>query len=104
MNIEFFSLDQAGGTTAFPWLNDGSDSRPICESLAASGVLTAPGDCFSAPNHFRIGFARQAEGFGDALAIASAVLQRGQPSDEPPSHAQAVLPEREQSAATRCAK
>lgn len=67
-----------GGTTAFPWLNDGSDSRRFCESLAASGVLTAPGDCFSSPNHFRIGFCRQAEGFGDALAIASAVLQRGQ--------------------------
>ena len=66
-----------GGTTAFPWLNDGSDSHRLCESLAASGVLTAPGDSFSSPNHFRIGFARQAEGFADALAITSAVLRRG---------------------------
>jgi hypothetical protein len=29
----------AGGTTCFPWLRDGSDSRPVCEALAKAGVL-----------------------------------------------------------------
>jgi aspartate/methionine/tyrosine aminotransferase len=64
-----------GGTTAFPWLKAGGDSRPLCESLASHGVLTAPGDCFDAPDHFRIGFGAQASGFGEALAIASEVLR-----------------------------
>lgn len=64
-----------GGTTAFPWLKRGGDSRPLCESLAARGVLTAPGDCFDAPEHFRIGFGVQAHGFRDALAVAAEVLR-----------------------------
>lgn len=58
-----------GGTVAFPWFNDGRDSRRFCESLARDGVLVAPGDCFGHPAHMRIGFATQAEGFADALAI-----------------------------------
>jgi aspartate/methionine/tyrosine aminotransferase len=45
-----------GGTVAFPWLTTTSDSRPFAEALAAEGVLVAPGDCFDAPRHFRVGF------------------------------------------------
>jgi aspartate/methionine/tyrosine aminotransferase len=64
-----------GGTVVFPWLNSGADARPFCEALAARGVLTAPGDCFNIPSHFRIGLGAQAEGFADALAIATGVLR-----------------------------
>jgi aspartate/methionine/tyrosine aminotransferase len=67
----------AGGTTAFPWLKGGGDTRPLCETLAARGVLTVPGECFDSPNHFRIGFGVQASGFREALAIASEVLREG---------------------------
>jgi aspartate/methionine/tyrosine aminotransferase len=65
-----------GGTLAFPWLLDGRDSRPICESLAREGVLVAPGDCFGLPQHFRLGMGAQATGFQDALDIASRVLKK----------------------------
>ncbi|MEQ1950670.1 pyridoxal phosphate-dependent aminotransferase [Mesorhizobium sp. CN2-181] len=64
-----------GGTVAFPWFKDGRDSRPFCQALAAAGVLVAPGDCFGSPEHFRVGFAAQAEGFGDALAIFERTLR-----------------------------
>jgi aspartate/methionine/tyrosine aminotransferase len=64
-----------GGTVAFPWFNDGRDSRPFCQKLAAAGVLVAPGDCFGMPAHFRVGFAAQAEGFEDALAIFERTLR-----------------------------
>jgi aspartate/methionine/tyrosine aminotransferase len=60
-----------GGTIAFPWRLDGRDARPMCETLARAGVLLAPGDCFEAPAHFRIGFAAQAAGFQEALEIAA---------------------------------
>jgi aspartate/methionine/tyrosine aminotransferase len=64
----------AGGTVAFPWWLDGRDSRPFCEALAKAGVLMAPGDCFDAPAHFRVGFGAQAERFRAALGIASRVF------------------------------
>ena len=64
----------AGGTIAFPWRLDGRDSRPFCEALARAGVLMAPGDCFDAPAHFRVGFGAQADRFREALGIASRVL------------------------------
>jgi aspartate/methionine/tyrosine aminotransferase len=64
-----------GGTTAFPWFADGRDARPFCEALARAGVLVAPGDCFGAKEHFRVGFAAEASGFADALAIAADVLR-----------------------------
>jgi aspartate/methionine/tyrosine aminotransferase len=64
----------AGGTTCFPWLRDGRDSRPLCEALAKAGVLVAPGDCFDAPSHLRIGFGAQREGYAEALEIFAAVL------------------------------
>jgi aspartate/methionine/tyrosine aminotransferase len=74
----------AGGTTCFPRLRPGrradaragQDSRPLCEALARAGVLVAPGDCFDAPAHLRIGFGAQREGYGDALEIFGEVLKR----------------------------
>jgi aspartate/methionine/tyrosine aminotransferase len=64
----------AGGTVAFPWRLDGRASRPMCETLARAGVLFAPGDCFGAPAHFRVGFGAQAAGFQQALDIAAGVV------------------------------
>ena len=66
----------SGGTTAFPWLADDRDSRPLCEALATQGVLLAPGDCFGHPGHMRIGFAQQAEDFDIALARIAAALDQ----------------------------
>jgi aspartate/methionine/tyrosine aminotransferase len=64
-----------GGTTAFPWLRDGSNARELCATLASAGVLLAPGDCFDAPEHFRLGFGAQSEGFARALEIVSDTLR-----------------------------
>jgi len=64
----------AGGTTAFPWLRDGCDSRPLCETLAKAGVLVAPGDCFDMPAHMRIGVGALRDGYAEALEIFRAVL------------------------------
>ena len=63
-----------GGTTAFPWLRDGRDARAMCEALAKAGVLTAPGDCFDMPPHFRVGFGALRAGYAEALAIFRGVL------------------------------
>jgi aspartate/methionine/tyrosine aminotransferase len=65
----------AGGTTVFPGLRDGSDARELCVALANAGVLFAPGYCFDAPEHFRLGFGAQAEGFAQALSIVSDTLR-----------------------------
>jgi aspartate/methionine/tyrosine aminotransferase len=56
-----------GGMTAFPWLVSGEDSRAFCQAAAEQGILLAPGDCFDAPPHFRLGFAAMADKFPDAL-------------------------------------
>lgn len=64
----------AGGTTCFPWLRDGRDSRPLCEALAKAGVLVAPGDCFDLPSHLRLGVGAMASGYQDALDIFHSVL------------------------------
>ena len=56
-----------GGMTAFPWLVSGEDSRSFCQAAAERGILLAPGDCFGAPPHFRLGFAAIDDGFSDAL-------------------------------------
>jgi aspartate/methionine/tyrosine aminotransferase len=66
----------AGGTTCFPRLRDGRNARPLCEALAKAGVLVAPGDCFDAPAHMRIGFGAQREGYAEALAIFADVLRK----------------------------
>ena len=68
-----------GGTVSFPWRLDGRDARPLCEALAREGVLVAPGDCFAAPEHFRIGIGAQSSGFDQALGIAAQVLGRAMP-------------------------
>jgi aspartate/methionine/tyrosine aminotransferase len=46
-----------GGMTAYPWLPGVRDTRPFCAALLKRGVMIAPGDCFGAPEHFRLGFA-----------------------------------------------
>ena len=46
-----------GGVTAFPWLVSGESSRAFCQAAAEGGILLAPGDCWDAPSHFRLGFA-----------------------------------------------
>jgi aspartate/methionine/tyrosine aminotransferase len=56
-----------GGMTAFPWLLNGEDSRAFCQAAAERGILLAPGDCFDAPPHFRLGFAAMTDKFPDAL-------------------------------------
>jgi aspartate/methionine/tyrosine aminotransferase len=66
----------AGGTTCFPWLLDGRDSRPLCEALAKVGVLAAPGDCFDMPAHIRLGFGAMPSGYADALEIFRGVLAK----------------------------
>jgi aspartate/methionine/tyrosine aminotransferase len=56
-----------GGMTAFPWLVSGENARPFCEAATKRGLLLAPGDCFDAPEHFRLGFAAVAEEFPRGL-------------------------------------
>ena len=56
-----------GGMTAFPWLVSGENARPFCQAAAERGILLAPGDCFDAPSHFRLGFAAAEDNFPKAL-------------------------------------
>jgi aspartate/methionine/tyrosine aminotransferase len=56
-----------GGMTAFPWLVSGENARPFCQAAAEHGILLAPGDCFDAPSHFRLGFAATGHKFPQAL-------------------------------------
>jgi aspartate/methionine/tyrosine aminotransferase len=56
-----------GGMTAFPWLVSGENARPLCQAAAERGILLAPGDCFDAPSHFRLGFAAAGDNFSMAL-------------------------------------
>jgi len=56
-----------GGMTAFPWLVSGENSRGFCQAAAEQGILLAPGDCWDAPSHFRLGFAAMTDRFPDAL-------------------------------------
>jgi aspartate/methionine/tyrosine aminotransferase len=56
-----------GGMTAFPWLMSGDHARPFCQGAAERGILLAPGDCFDAPSHFRLGFAAAGDEFASAL-------------------------------------
>jgi aspartate/methionine/tyrosine aminotransferase len=55
-----------GGMTAFPWLVSGENSRAFCQAAAEQGILLAPGDCFDAPSHFRLGFAAVTDKFPEA--------------------------------------
>lgn len=74
--LESFMADQRevlgwippnGGMTAFPWLISGENARPFCQAAAERGILLAPGDCFDAPPHFRLGFAAAGVDFPKAL-------------------------------------
>ena len=56
-----------GGVTVFPWLGSRENSRAFCQAAAEQGILLAPGDCWDAPSHFRLGFAVMTEKFPDAL-------------------------------------
>jgi len=56
-----------GGMTAFPWFLSGEDARPFCQAATGRGILLAPGDCFDAPSHFRLGFAASGDNFARAL-------------------------------------
>jgi aspartate/methionine/tyrosine aminotransferase len=56
-----------GGMTAFPWLLNGENSRAFCQAAAHEGILLAPGDCWDAPSHFRLGFAVMTDKFPHAL-------------------------------------
>ena len=56
-----------GGMTAFPWLLSGEGERPFCQAAAERGMLLAPGDCFDAPSHFRLGFAATGDNFSKGL-------------------------------------
>jgi aspartate/methionine/tyrosine aminotransferase len=68
----------AGGTLAFPWLADQSDSTPLCEAWAKAGVLIAPGSSYGMPAHFRVGYGLADPGdFNKALALMASVLVQG---------------------------
>src|SRR6516225_488232 len=56
-----------GGMTAFPWLVSGESDHPFCQAATERGILLAPGDCFDAPSHFRLGFAAAGDNFSRAL-------------------------------------
>jgi aspartate/methionine/tyrosine aminotransferase len=55
------------GMTAFPWLVSRENARPFCQAATEHGILLAPGDCFDAPAHFRLGFAAAGDNFPKAL-------------------------------------
>jgi aspartate/methionine/tyrosine aminotransferase len=65
----------AGGMTAFPWLTSGMDARGFCRTMAQSGVLLVPGDCFGQPTHFRLGFAASGDRFPRAIERFAAILE-----------------------------
>jgi aspartate/methionine/tyrosine aminotransferase len=64
----------SGGMTAFPSALDGSETRPLCVEALRQGLLLAPGDCFGAPEHFRIGFAASGERFAAGLERLAEVV------------------------------
>jgi len=64
-----------GGMTAFPWLLSGENDRLFCQGAAEQGILLAPGDCFDAPAHFRLGFAAAGNDFPKALDRLAAFVK-----------------------------
>jgi aspartate/methionine/tyrosine aminotransferase len=69
-----------GGMTAFPWLVSGENDRPFCQAAAERGILLAPGDCFDAPSHFRLGFAAAGDNFSAALDHFGSFVKSWTPS------------------------
>jgi len=65
-----------GGMTAFPWLVSGENDRPFCQAATERGILLAPGDCFDALSHFRLGFAAAGDNFSQALDRFVAFVKR----------------------------
>ena len=71
----FHWVEPEGGLIAFPWVVDEPSARPLCEQLAAAGILLSPGDCFGHPEHFRVAFgATEPELFAPALAAIEEVM------------------------------
>ncbi|WP_058186080.1 aminotransferase class I/II-fold pyridoxal phosphate-dependent enzyme [Terracidiphilus gabretensis] len=69
-------ISPRGGMTTFPWLVSGEDSREFCKAAAEQGIILAPGDCFNAPSHFRLGFAAlPPEKFTEALSQLSELVK-----------------------------
>ena len=68
-----------GGMTAFPWLTSGENARPFCQAAAQNGILLAPGDCYDAPAHFRLGFGAAGEDFPRALDRFAAFVKSWSP-------------------------
>lgn len=68
-----------GGMTAFPWLLSGENDRSFCQAAADQGILLAPGDCFDAPTHFRLGFAAAGDNFSRALDRLGSLVKRWSP-------------------------
>ena len=60
-------ISPQGGMPACPWLVSGENARPFCQAATEHGILLAPGDCFDAPSHFRLGFAAAGDNFPKAL-------------------------------------
>jgi len=71
-------ISPEGGMTAFPWLVSGENSRTFCQAATERGILLAPGDCFDAPSHFRLGFAAAGENFSKALERFGAFVKSWQ--------------------------
>jgi aspartate/methionine/tyrosine aminotransferase len=74
-----------GGMTAFPWLLSGENSRAFCQAAAERGILLAPGDCFEAPSHFRLGFGAISERFSDALSRLGEIVTNWSALNKPRS-------------------
>jgi aspartate/methionine/tyrosine aminotransferase len=72
-----------GGMTAFPWLLSRENSRAFCQAAAERGILLAPGDCFEAPSHFRLGFGAISEKFSDALSRLGELVTNWSASNMP---------------------
>jgi aspartate/methionine/tyrosine aminotransferase len=56
-----------GGLTAFPLLASGENSRAFRQAAEEQGILLAPGDCFDASSHFRLGFEAMTHRLSDVL-------------------------------------
>lgn len=64
------------GCICFPRLPGIADTRAFSEWLCAeTGVIVAPGECFGAPGHVRIGFARPVDDLQRGLAGLAAGLR-----------------------------
>jgi hypothetical protein len=65
---------KAWSVAGLPIAAAASRFRVLRSPSRCDGVLVAPGDCFDAGPHFRVGFGAQASGFEEALDIIVRVL------------------------------